>query len=817
MQHTKMVELLRKNDQPKSPTLMSTPTKRIRVDENITNEGSCDNHRGDDDTTLMSLVEEEDANEGSPAKVQRMTTDTDTDTGHKHGHDNREGNTDDERIGKEAAGKEGGKEEQMDDEAPDSKNDDDRVDPRKKAADAKANDGCDKTDCSESSSAASSKTGTIADSSMETNSPKMAATSENKESEMPPLKGSASTSSSKPTKTKKLNYIPSKLGRKGDPRMHRALKARIDNPKLSLLDALKQGGFEFHWNGGTSYDSDNVQLGQRKNQLSRRLRLYKQNQNQNKVEELEKRVNLCSGGGGGDSAKSSQQNQQGSPNHDSRKRKVPDNNDINDNDTYHLNHPPTSFHHFNRNNMTNSKNNYAEIMQMMMSKVAGTQPQCTFQPNNVDQSSFHYQNRHDFYNATKEAHGSANQQQLNPSMPPLSNATMNNIAGVGAVESGNGSTAVPSVTLSSTDLFDFQQKINAVLMNHSNISNTVVPQPSSDKVQKLYDALNQYRFDSSALMKRCMLSAGFTHQETEECDEMYLLFGELAVQDEMKRIGRIRSRMNGGNHHHNHHQHRHQQQPVMTPPPSATTTMGSGESFTMESMLEYMKRATSDTSTTTTTNIASNNVNAVLAKHLSGSNGNSNDRNSCSSSSNNCSSAGGNNIDASKSDVGAQRSSHHHHHHHHHQHQHQQHQPFSDSKNNHDCDHMHTKSISQDHSSALSHSDHINNTQEGAANKETGGPCVNQHVHRLEGRCGHRAIIHKPADGNPHIDFVVDGKIECYKDCQPMMSDSNSTAFWFSKLKCDKNHCSHDNDLWVRLLFQFIDFSIFFENSIISF
>ena len=79
-------------------------------------------------------------------------------------------------------------------------------------------------------------------------------------------------------------------GRRGDPRMHRAVNARCANPSISLLEALIIGGFEFpndtkprhdtetgeHKSGKSTqkvYDSDNVLLSQRKNQLSRRLRL----------------------------------------------------------------------------------------------------------------------------------------------------------------------------------------------------------------------------------------------------------------------------------------------------------------------------------------------------------------------------------------------------------------------------------------------------------------------------------------------------------------------------------------------------------------
>mmetsp|Transcript_8093 Transcript_8093/g.12066 ORF Transcript_8093/g.12066 Transcript_8093/m.12066 type:complete len:595 (+) Transcript_8093:178-1962(+) len=74
----------------------------------------------------------------------------------------------------------------------------------------------------------------------------------------------------------------SNLGRRGDPRMHKAVAARIADPSMSLLEALTQGGFhfvDFCERSGKSdrdiYDVDGVQLCQRKNQLSRRLRLLR--------------------------------------------------------------------------------------------------------------------------------------------------------------------------------------------------------------------------------------------------------------------------------------------------------------------------------------------------------------------------------------------------------------------------------------------------------------------------------------------------------------------------------------------------------------
>ena len=74
----------------------------------------------------------------------------------------------------------------------------------------------------------------------------------------------------------------SNLGRRGDPRMHKAVAFRLSNPKSSLLEALIVGGFKFPkhlFDAGLSddkvHDTDGVQLSQRKNQLGRRLRLIR--------------------------------------------------------------------------------------------------------------------------------------------------------------------------------------------------------------------------------------------------------------------------------------------------------------------------------------------------------------------------------------------------------------------------------------------------------------------------------------------------------------------------------------------------------------
>uniref|UniRef100_A0A7S4J367 Uncharacterized protein n=1 Tax=Odontella aurita TaxID=265563 RepID=A0A7S4J367_9STRA len=73
----------------------------------------------------------------------------------------------------------------------------------------------------------------------------------------------------------------SSLGRRGDPRMHRAVTIRLSRPEYPLLDTLVEGGFVFTGlrlpgaSDRTVRDEDGVMLYQRKNQLNRRIRLAK--------------------------------------------------------------------------------------------------------------------------------------------------------------------------------------------------------------------------------------------------------------------------------------------------------------------------------------------------------------------------------------------------------------------------------------------------------------------------------------------------------------------------------------------------------------
>jgi len=111
------------------------------------------------------------------------------------------------------------------------------------------------------------------------------------------------TTSTKPASPKEQVVLDPVLedwkekGRRGDLRMHRAVAARLAEPKLSLLQALVIGGFRFPTimnkeqqgrkrkgfpSQAPIYDTDGILLSQRKNQLSRRLRFHVQRKSKNK-------------------------------------------------------------------------------------------------------------------------------------------------------------------------------------------------------------------------------------------------------------------------------------------------------------------------------------------------------------------------------------------------------------------------------------------------------------------------------------------------------------------------------------------------------
>ena len=65
------------------------------------------------------------------------------------------------------------------------------------------------------------------------------------------------------------------------------------------------------------------------------------------------------------------------------------------------------------------------------------------------------------------------------------------------------------------------------------------------------------------------------------------------------------------------------------------------------------------------------------------------------------------------------------------------------------------------------HSHSQGQSTNGGDKKRAAGDHEHRHMHRMDGQCGHKAIIHKPKDGQPHIDFVVGDHVECYHGIEP--------------------------------------------------
>ena len=85
------------------------------------------------------------------------------------------------------------------------------------------------------------------------------------------------TTNNKKRKSTSSKKRGSGRGRIGDPRMEKSMKIRLANPKMPLRDVLVMGGFVFNSVDGTGeeVDEDGIRLDQRRNQLSRRIRLLK--------------------------------------------------------------------------------------------------------------------------------------------------------------------------------------------------------------------------------------------------------------------------------------------------------------------------------------------------------------------------------------------------------------------------------------------------------------------------------------------------------------------------------------------------------------
>lgn len=76
-------------------------------------------------------------------------------------------------------------------------------------------------------------------------------------------------------------------------------------------------------------------------------------------------------------------------------------------------------------------------------------------------------------------------------------------------------------------------------------------------------------------------------------------------------------------------------------------------------------------------------------------------------------------------------------------------------------------------------------------------PCFEgRHVHRLSGKCGHKPLLHKPDGAPAHVDFLVNGKVECYQNVKPYIPSSKKTsALWPSGFKNEELNDGNDDSI----------------------
>ena len=461
----------------------------------------------------------------------------------------------------------------------------------------------------------------------------------------------------------------SKLGRTGDPRMHKAVAARMENPNLSLMEALRIGGFNYPedcGDDGTCMDSDNITLGQRKNQLSRRCRIAKQHQKKSGDESKWSSEAILTHVSTGAQAElreimkqSSQVQHITSTSGGTRGSKrcaseLASELTIPDDDTANMMDP-------------------REELTTMRQRMAKFHPQY----HKIGVPSIHISSETAAaiaaYGETGSTHGCTWQEnQGNVAAQPLIHSThpAHQPSGV-AIASLNATAASVGLTL---------EQLAVALSSTANLSKVLADQSIPGMKQNL--ALNLYRSEISMLYRRCMLLAGFTNDEVQDTALAYQQFAFEAWSAEGERLN--------------------QQQIGHTSPPDSLSGPAPQKP---PADLQHAKAA----------------ENANGHSHAHG---------------------------------------------HAHAHVYQ-------SSNTQKHAHRHFRHSSSDDRACFD----------------------GRHVHRLEGKCGHKAVIHKPDGAPAHVDFVVNGKVECYEGIAPVGNNAipSSAAMWPSRYKCDELSCPTDS------------------------
>lgn len=451
----------------------------------------------------------------------------------------------------------------------------------------------------------------------------------------------------------------SRLGRKGDPRMHRAVAARLASPKLTLIEALRLGGFDYPHDVHDDHyilPGDTVSLGQRKNQLSRRCRLAKQQVHGNNgavKKEGTKRKRKASA-----SRKHTEEAEQlmameqpeDYPEETSgAKRELTlSEEDVMDEGDERANA---------RQRMAKYHPQYHPIIVPPAHSTLESVSNHTLQTPLADIPPTDILSAPAVH-ATQTAIADALRGPVSgPTAAGAQSLLNHSTANHSSLPHPSG-VAVASLNATASSVGLTLEQLAISLSSTTNLARVLADQTIPDIKQEL--ALNLFRAECSTLYQRCMLLAGYNVEDTQDTSLPYKEFAYKAWSGEGQRLEKQVGRRDP-----------EQQSPETE---LAVATFEDG---------------------------------GVVAANESHSHGH-----------------------AAKSG--------------------------SNEKRDHDC------------------------------NEEEKACFDGRHVHRLEGKCGHKAIIHHPDGAPAHIDFVVNGKVECYAGIKPV---GNTSALWPSRYNCEELDC----------------------------
>ncbi|CAJ1948158.1 unnamed protein product [Cylindrotheca closterium] len=474
--------------------------------------------------------------------------------------------------------------------------------------------------------------------------------------------------------TENSNAKTSKLGRKGDARMHKAVAARLANPDLSLFDALRIGGFDYPSNDDSSImDAEKVTLGQRKNQLSRRLRLARKNCTDVKPDDKSSLPTFS----GAHTMPRDQELTASKPSNIGAlalqmKRDGPVLNGLSDDDGEdHIDEQSK------RPRIAKYHPEYAPLFVPPSASVRNP-----FGSTGIAKHSQNSNIPHAYSTANcvpnQQPEDNKNAASFNPPLGvgnlnfdelPLVSQPLGNVFNCNHTSQPRASAvAISSLAASAQAVgLTLEQLAMSLSSNPANLSKIILGVDDSATAKKQDAlALHLYEVESKALYSKCMLTAGIDPKRCQQSSEEYLNFALKAWQAEGRRLQALMRR-----------------NPTVRDPPIEPHTDASGSEG---------------------------------------------------------------NRDASTSSRG------------------------SDSTvKNPDSATGRAKADERD-SSNFQSSDGF-------------------HVHRLDGQCGHKAIIHHPKDGVAHIDFVIGEVVECYQGIEPI--HKNSESRWRSRYTCTEMKCKH--------------------------